>query len=71
MRSYPNIEDFVRIISTKEVRRVKTLWKPRRVQLDDGSIFYLTGIQPTSAPRDYKPPAEKEDPEESFPLPDD
>jgi hypothetical protein len=48
MRNYPNPGDYVRIKETGEVRQVKALWKPRRVLLDDDSIFYLGGVEPAS-----------------------
>jgi hypothetical protein len=45
MRNYPKIGDAIRIKSTGEIHAVTELWKPGRVQLDDGSIFYLAGIE--------------------------
>lgn len=46
MRNYPKIGDAVKIKETGEIHIVKELWKPGRIMLDDGSIFYLGGIEP-------------------------
>ncbi len=47
MKSYPKIGQFVQIKSSSEILKVARLWKPDRVMMEDGSIFYLAGIEPT------------------------